>query len=256
MQIKVHKSPKLVGGRAFQEQVPLSPRHCTEKPLTAGLAVWSLGRKKEHHETACVNPKPETYLTEAPVGAVPLMRAQRSCYSANKGAPPSPSLPDAICALLQQVQALLGSYRLVGTNSIVKWGGWFLAWLGMDASSCQPLTSEMKEPCERWNTRWVSESVNYHRRSLLKAMQCGIAACYGLQHSQQHTSLLRLLIVCHVLQLTTLSVGSCGACAQVLEAKPELASFTFFNYSMNVVHYAAGAYTHSPTAPFDASPLH
>ena len=27
---------------------------------------------------------------------------------------------------------------------------------------------------------------------------------------------------------------------QVLEAKPELASFTFFNYSMNVMHYAAG----------------
>ena len=34
----------------------------------------------------------------------------------------------------------------------------------------------------------------------------------------------------------------------MLEAKPELASFTFFNYSMNVVHYAAGAYTHSSTA--------
>ena len=30
---------------------------------------------------------------------------------------------------------------------------------------------------------------------------------------------------------------------QVLEAKPELASFTFFNYSMNVMHYAAGTQT-------------
>ena len=29
---------------------------------------------------------------------------------------------------------------------------------------------------------------------------------------------------------------------QVLEAKPELASFTFFNYSMNVMHYAAGTH--------------
>lgn len=26
----------------------------------------------------------------------------------------------------------------------------------------------------------------------------------------------------------------------MLEGKPELASFTFFNYSMNVMHYAAG----------------
>ncbi|KAK9834186.1 hypothetical protein WJX81_006554 [Elliptochloris bilobata] len=34
-------------------------------------------------------------------------------------------------------------------------------------------------------------------------------------------------------------IGDAGTVQEVLEAKPELASFTFFNYSMNVMHYAA-----------------
>lgn len=47
--------------------------------------------------------------------------------------------------------------------------------------------------------------------------------------------------------LHKLSVVIADATArQILEAKPELASFTFLNYNMNAVHYAAGARAGTP----------
>jgi len=47
--------------------------------------------------------------------------------------------------------------------------------------------------------------------------------------------------------LHKLSVVIADATArQILEAKPELACFTFLNYNMNAVHYAAGAYAGTP----------
>jgi hypothetical protein len=47
--------------------------------------------------------------------------------------------------------------------------------------------------------------------------------------------------------LHKLSIVIANATArQILEAKPELASFTFLNYNMNAVHYAAGAHAETP----------